>query len=100
MDAGVLGFAADVMVLSIRLVPLMVALGLALLIRTKLHAVLIVANLWLFMELATTLFEPGYAFGSLLYPRLAASAVQVALGYGAVSLWQHWRNGAERVTVH
>jgi hypothetical protein len=62
--------------------------------------VLIVANLWLFMEVATTLLDPGYGFASLLYERIVASAIQVAIGYSAVTLWRYWRVGAERVTVH
>ena len=100
MGANVLEFAADVLRLTASLGPLLVALGLAFLIRNTLHAVLIVANLWLFMELATTMLEPGYGFASLFYERLVASALQVALAYGAVTLWRHWRVGAERVTVH
>jgi hypothetical protein len=100
MGASLLAFGAEVGRLTASLWPLLVAVGLAFLIRSKLHAVLIVANLWLFMELATTTLEPGYAFASLFYQRLVASALQVALAYGAVTLWRHWRVGAERVTVH
>ena len=100
MGAGVVEFAADVVRLTASLGPLLVAVALAFLIRSTLHAVLIVANLWLFMELATTMLEPGYAFASQFYERLVASALQVAIGYGVVTLWRHWRIGAERVTVH
>ena len=100
MGANGLEFVANVMRLTGSLGPLLVALGLAFLIRSLLHAVLIVANLWLLMELATTMLEPDYAFAGLFYERLVASALQVALAYGAVTLWRHWRVGAQRVTVH
>ena len=100
MIAGLPEFGATVVVLTFKLVPLLVAFALAFLIRSKVHAVLIMANLWLFMELATTLLEPGYGFASQFYERLVASAIQVAIGYSAVILWRHWRVGAERVTVH
>jgi hypothetical protein len=100
VSASLLEFAAEVGRLTDSLGPLLVALALAFLIRSKLHAVLIVANLWLLMELATTMLEPGYGFGSLFFERLVASAIQVALGFGAVTLWRHWRVGAQRVTVH
>ncbi|SRR5688572_19923987 len=91
---------ADVALLTVQLLPLLAAFGLALLIRSKLHAVLIAINLWLFMEIQATLLEPGYVFATLLWPRLVASALQVALGYGGVLLWRHWRVGTERMTVH
>ena len=100
MIAGLLEFGAGALLLTFRPAPLLLALVLALVIRSKVHAVLVVANLWLLMELATTLLQPGYGFGSLVYERLVASALQVAIGYGAVTLWRRWRVGAERVTVH
>jgi hypothetical protein len=60
MDASLFAFAVDVVRLTAEPGPLLVAVVLAFLIRSKLHGVLIVANLWLFMELATTMLEPGY----------------------------------------
>jgi hypothetical protein len=96
--AQALAFAADVV--ALRLLPLLLGLGLAWLIQGKLHALLIVINLWLFTEIMATLFEPGYVFATLLGPRLVASALQVALGFGFVLLWRFWRVGTERVTVH
>ena len=100
MDRAPLEFGAEVIALTVQWLPLLAAVALALLIRSPLHGVLIVINLWLFMEIATTLLAPGYAFATLLGPRLVASALQVALGYGVLQLWRHWRGGAERVTVH
>ncbi len=100
MGVQLLEFIADVLVLTANVLPLLVAVGLALLIRSRVHAVLIVVNLWLFMELATTLLDPGYEFATLLWPRLVASALQVAIAYGAVTLWRYWRVGSERMTAH
>ena len=100
MDRAPLEFGAEVIALTVQWLPLLAAIGLALLIRSPLHALLIAINLWLFMEIATTLLAPGYTFAALLWPRLAASALQVAIGYAVLLLWRHWRGGAERVTVH
>jgi hypothetical protein len=100
MDRASFEFGADVIALTAQLLPLLAAFGLAFLIRSKAHALLIVVNLWLFMELATTLLVPGYVFAELVWPRLVASVLQVAIGYGGVVLWRFWRIGAERVTVH
>jgi hypothetical protein len=99
MGAKLLEFAADVVVLTANPLPLLVAVGLALLIRNRVHALLIVVNLWLFMELAATLLDPSYQFASLLWPRLMAAALQVAIAYGAVTLWRQWRIGSERMTA-
>jgi hypothetical protein len=57
-------------------------------------------NLWLFMELLTTLVDPGYRFGDLLLPRFAASGLQMALACGVVLLWRHRRGASASVTVH
>jgi hypothetical protein len=100
MDTRLLEFAADVVRLTASLGPLLMAVALALLIRSKVHALLIVINLWLFMEVASTLLDPGYRFASLLFERLVASALQIAIGYAGVTLWRHWRVRAESVTVH
>lgn len=97
MAAQLLELGQDVLLLAADLLPLLVALVLARLIRAPIHAALIVVNLWLFMELFTTLVDPGYRFGSLLTARLLASALQVGLAWGAVHLWRHWRIGSESV---
>jgi hypothetical protein len=99
MGAKLPEFAADVVILTSNVLPLLVAVGLALLIRSRVHAVLIVVNLWLIMELAATVLDPGYHFASLLWPRLVAAALQVAIAYGAVTFWRHWRVGSERMTA-
>jgi hypothetical protein len=100
MGMALLEFVADVLVMTANVLTLPLAAGLALLIRSRVHAVLIVVNLWLFMELAATILVPAYHFASLLWPRLVASALQVAIAYGALTLWRHWRVGSERMTVH
>jgi hypothetical protein len=100
MDRASFELGAEVMALTAQWLPLLAAFGLAFLIRSKVHALLIVVNLWLFMEVASTLLAPGYAFAEQLWLRLVASGLQVAIGYGGVLLWRYWRVGAQRVTVH
>ncbi len=100
MGTKLLEFTAEVLVLTVNVLPVLVAVGLALLIRSRVHAVLIVVNLWLFMEVAATMLDPAYHFASLLWPRLVAAALQVAIAYGAVTLWRYWRVGSERMTAH
>jgi len=98
--AKLLEFGADVVVLTADVVPLLLALALATLIKGKTHAVLVVINLWLFMELAVTLLDPGYRFGSLVTARLLATVIQVGLACGAIAAWRSWRFYSARVTVH
>ena len=100
MGMQLLEFGADVLALSLNVLPLLVAVGLAFLIRSRVHALLIVVNLWLFMELATTILNPDYDFATLLWARLVACGFQVAIAYGAVTLWRYWRVGSERMTAH
>jgi hypothetical protein len=93
-------FGADVLGLTFDLLPLLLAIPLVRLLRGPAHAALVTLNLWLFMELLTTLLDPGYRFGDLLLARLVASCLQIALACGALHLWRHWRYGSESVTVH
>jgi hypothetical protein len=93
-------FGADVLRLTVDLLPLLVALALARLVRSAAHAALLVLNLWLFMELLTKLVDPGYRFGDLLLARLFASALQLGIAYGALLLWRQWRARTASVTVH
>lgn len=93
-------FGADVLRLTIDILPLLLALPLVRLVRSPAHAALVVADLWLFMELLTALVDPGYRFGALLLPRLVASGLQLGIAYGALLLWRYWRLGSESVTVH
>ena len=72
-------FGADVLRLTVDLLPLLLALSLARLVRGAAHATLVILNLWLFMELLTALVDPGYRFGALLLPRLLASGLQLGI---------------------
>ena len=93
-------FGADVLTLTFDLLPLLLALPLTRLLHSPAHAALVVADLWLFMELLTSLVDPAYRFGDLMLPRLVASCLQIGLACGAIQLWRHWRDGSESVTVH
>jgi hypothetical protein len=94
------GFAAEVLRLTVDLLPLLLAFRLARLVQSPVHAALVLADLWLFMELLTSLVDPGYAFGALLLPRLVASGVQIGIACGALALWRQWRDRTGSVTVH
>ena len=93
-------FAMDVLRLTVDLLPLLLALSLARLARSAVHAALLVLNLWLFMELLTALVDPGYRFGELLLARLAASGLQLGIAFATLLLWRQWRAWSESVTVH
>jgi hypothetical protein len=93
-------FGADVLRLTVDLLPLLLAFPLVRLVLSPTHAGLVVINLWLFMELLTSLVDPGYRYGELMPARLVASALQIALACGAAILWRHWRGRSESVTVH
>jgi hypothetical protein len=79
---------------------LLLAVALARLARSAAHAALVILNLCLFMELLTTLVDPGYRFSDLLPARLVASGLQIGIGLATLVLWRRWRAGAESVTVH
>jgi hypothetical protein len=93
-------FGTAVLGLTVDLLPLLLAFALARLVRSPVHAGLVVLNLWLFMELLTSLVDPGYRFGELLLPRLAAAALQIGIAGAALRLWRQWRDRCESVTVH
>jgi hypothetical protein len=92
-------FGADVLRLTVDLLPLLLALPLVRLARSPAHAALVIMDLWLFMEVLTSLVDPGYRFGDLLLARLVAAALQIGLAFGALLLWRQWRNRSESVTV-
>jgi hypothetical protein len=93
-------FGADVLQLTLDPLPVLAALPLVRLLRRPAHAALVVLNLWLFMELLTTLADPGYRFGDALLQRLVASCLHLALAYATLQLWRYWRYRTESVTVH
>jgi hypothetical protein len=93
-------FGADVLRLTVDLLPLLLALSLSRLVHSPAHATLVILNLWLFMELLTALVDPGYRFGALLLPRLLASGLQLGIAFAALLLWRQWRVWTGSVTVH
>jgi len=93
-------FGADVLRLTVDLLPLLLAFPLVRLVLSSTHAALVIVNLWLFMELLTSLVDPTYRFGDLMPARLVASALQIAIACWAAILWRHWRGRSESVTVH
>jgi hypothetical protein len=93
-------FGADVMQLTLDPFPVLLALPLVRLLRTPAHAALVVLNLWLFMELLSTLIDPGYRFGGVLLARLVASGLHLVIACVMIQLWRYWRYRTESVTVH
>jgi hypothetical protein len=91
---------ADVLRLTVDLLPLLLAFPLARLARGVANALLVILNLCLFMELLTTLVDSGYRFGDLLLARLVASGLQIGVAVAAIVLWRRWRSATESVTVH
>ena len=98
--AQMTAFGADVLRLTVDLLPLLLAFPLARLVLSPTHAALVIVNLWLFMELLTSLVDPGYRFGDLMPARLVASGLQIAIACGALVLWRQWRAWTGSVTVH
>ena len=64
-------FGANVLRLTVDLLPLLLAVALARLARSAAHAALVILNLCLFMELLTTLVDPGYRFSDTLHCRIS-----------------------------
>ena len=93
-------FGADVLQLTLDPFPVLLALPLVRLLRSPAPAALVVLNLWLFMELLTTLVDPSYRFGGMLLARLLASCLHLGLAFAPLQLWRHWRHRTESVTVH
>jgi hypothetical protein len=100
MGEALLGGVLDVLRLGADPLGLLLALTLTTLVRGRLHAVLVIANLWLFMELVATLVDPGYRFGALLLPRLIAAALQVGVAYGLLWGWRQRRQESDSLTAH
>jgi hypothetical protein len=96
----VAGFAMEVLRLTVDLLPLLLALSLARLVRSAAYAALLVLNLWLFMELLTTLVDPAYRFGQMMRARLIASGLHIGIGVAMLLLWRQWRAWTGSVTVH
>lgn len=85
------GFAIETLMLGADPLAFLVAFALALLVRGRLDALLIVINFWLLTELLATLVGSGYGFGDLALARLVACALQIAVAWGAIRAWRRWR---------
>lgn len=86
--------------MSAKPLPLLLALAMAPLVGGRLQTVLLLIDLWLLTELLAALVEPEYQFGTLLLERLIASGLQLAIAYGALLCWRHWRLGSTSVSAH
>ena len=87
-------FGVTVVDLTTDLVPFLVALLLASLVRNRTDAALAVVNLCLLMELVATIANPDYRFISLVAPRLIACLLQLI---GACFLLSYWRERQRRL---
>jgi hypothetical protein len=88
------------MAATVQILPLVLALALAPLIKGRLQTALVLIDLWLLAELLATLTDPSYRFGSLLLERLVASGLQLTIAYAALICWRHWRLGSVSVSAH
>jgi hypothetical protein len=95
-----LSFVMATLAAMLQLLPLLLALALAPLIKGRLQTVLVLIDLWLLSEVAATLVDPGYRFGSLLLERLVASALQLTIAYAALACWREWRLGSTSVSAN
>ena len=87
-------FAITVVDLTTDVVPFLVALLLASLVRNRLDGALAAINLCLLMELVATIANPDYRFISLIAPRLLACILQMI---GACFLMAYWRQRQKRL---
>lgn len=85
---------------TVQILPLLLALALAPLIKGRLQTALVLIDLWLLAELLATLTDPSYRFGSLLIERLVASGLQLTIAYGTLMCWRQWRLGSASVSAH
>lgn len=97
---SLLSFATATLAVTTEPIPLVLALAMAPLIGGRLQTVLVLIDLWLLSELLAALLDPGYRFGTLLAPRLIASALQLTIAYAALLCWRHWRLGSTSVSAH
>lgn len=81
-------------------VPLLLALAMAPLVGGRVQTVLVLIDLWLLNEVLASLTDSDYHFGTLLAERLIASALQLAIAYGALLCWRSWRLGSTSVSAH
>ena len=93
-------FIHQVLALSANALAILLAFGLATLIRGRLDAVLIVINFWLLMELLAALAQPHYTFGGLALERLCACLLQLGFACGVLWAWRRRRFTSDSVAAH
>ena len=93
-------FSMTVFDLTTDLVPFLVALGFASLVRNRLDLVLAIANLCLLMELVTTIANPDYRFIDLMAPRLIACIFQMIAACYVVALWRQRQRRLRSIAAH
>lgn len=100
MPAEWLEFVGEVVTLSANALAILLAFGLATLIRGRLDAILIVINFWLLMELLATLAQPHYGFGELALARFFACALQLGFAFCVLWAWRRRRFISDSVAAH
>ena len=93
-------FCLTVLDLTTDLVPFLVALGFASLVRHRLDLILAIVNLWLLMELVATIADPDYRFIDLMAPRLIACAVQMIAACYVVTRWRQRQRRLRSIAAH
>ena len=97
---SVWAFVLTVIDLTTDLVPFLVALGFASLIRTRFDLTLAICNLWLLMELVATIANPDYRFIDLMAPRLIACILQMIAACYLISLWRQRQKRLRSIAAH
>ncbi len=93
-------FGVTVVDLTTDLVPFLVALFLASLVRNRIDGSLAVVNLCLLMELVATIANPDYRFISLIAPRLLACVFQMIAACFLVTLWRQRQKRLRSMSAH
>jgi hypothetical protein len=93
-------FGVTVVDLTTDLVPFLVALLLASLVRNRIDGALAVINLCLLMELVATIANPDYRFISLIAPRLLACLLQMFLACYLVAYWRQRQRRLRSMVAH
>lgn len=93
-------FGVTVVDLTTDLVPFLVAICLASLVRNRIDGALAVINLCLLMELIATIANPDYRFISLIAPRLLACVFQMFAACFLVTLWRERQKRLRSMAAH
>jgi hypothetical protein len=93
-------FGVTVVDLTTDLVPFLVALFLASLVRSRIDGGLAVVNLCLLMELVATIANPDYRFISLIAPRLLACVFQMFFACYLIASWRQRQRRLRSMVAH